>query len=79
MNDKLIQEFKEKIDMQVEDFKKSSKLDSEYLRSYESGFSRGYICAIQYVTSMLEQNQMISTEKYIDIQNYIFESFEKIR
>ena len=44
--------------------------------SSEQGFIRGYISSINYVNAILKQNNIISVEDFINLNEFIAESLE---
>ena len=43
---------------------------------FEQGFIRGYISSINYVNAILKQNNIISVEDFINLNEFIAESLE---
>ena len=47
--------------------------------SFEQGFIKGYISSINYVNAILKQNNVISVEDFIDMNEFIAENLEIIK
>ena len=47
--------------------------------SFEQGFIKGYISSINYVNAILKQNNIISVEDFIDMNEFIAENLEIIK
>ena len=43
---------------------------------FEQGFIKGYISSINYVNAILKQNNIISVEDFINLNEFIAESLE---
>ena len=46
---------------------------------FEQGFIRGYISSINYVNAILKQNNIISVEDFINLNEFIAESLELVK
>ena len=46
---------------------------------FEQGFIRGYISSINYVNAILKQNNVISVEDFINMNEFIAENLEMIK
>ena len=46
---------------------------------FEQGFIKGYISSINYVNAILKQNNIISVEDFIDMNEFIAENLEIIK
>ena len=73
----LINNLKEQIDLQVENYSSVSKANDTYTKLFEQGFTKGYISAINYVNAMLEKNKIINLDEFLDLNEFIAESLNK--
>ena len=46
---------------------------------FEQGFIKGYISSINYVNAILKQNNIISVEDFINLNEFIAESLELVK
>ena len=78
-NRDLIKELKERIEIQAEDCVSVSKLENENEKIFEMGFIRGYISSINYITTTLKKNNIISIEEFIELNEFIAENLDKVK
>ena len=76
-NMELINNLKERLDVQVENYSSASKVNDTYTKLFEQGFTKGYISAINYVNAMLEKNKIINLDEFLDLNEFIAESLNK--
>ena len=76
-NKDLINNLKERIDVQVENYSSVSKANDIDTKLFEQGFAKEYISAINYVNAMLEQNKIINLDEFLDLNEFIAESLDK--
>ena len=43
------------------------------------GFIRGYISSINYIAVILKQNNIISLEEFLDLNEFIAENLDKVK
>ena len=78
-NRDLIKDLKERIEMQSEDCASVSRLENESEKIFEKGFIRGYISSINYITATLKQNNIISIEEFVELNEFIAENLDKVK
>ena len=78
-NRDLIKGLKERIETQTEDCASISRLENESEKIFEMGFIRGYISSINYIAATLKQNNIISVEDFINLNEFIAESLELVK
>ena len=78
-NRDLIKGLKERIEMQVEDCILVSKLKIKSKKTFEKGFIRGYISSINYTATILKQNNIISLEEFLELNELIAENLDRIK
>ena len=77
-NRDLINNLKERIEIQVEDCKTVAKLDIEE-KKFEQGFIRGYISSINYIAITLKQNNVISLDEFVELNEFIAENLDIVK
>lgn len=78
-NKDLIINLKKRIEMQVEDCILVSKLKIKSKKTFEKGFIRGYISSINYMATILKQNNIISLEEFLELNELIAENLDRIK
>ena len=78
-NRDLIKDLKERIEIQAEDCVSVSKLENESEKIFEMGFIRGYISSINYIAATLKQNNIISLEEFVELNEFIAENLDKVK
>ena len=78
-NRDLIKDLKERIEMQVEDCILVSRLKIKSKKTYEKGFIRGYISSINYIAVTLKQNNIISLDEFVELNEFIAENLDKVK
>ena len=76
-NKDLINNLKERIDLQVENYSSVSKVNDTYTKLFEQGFAKGYISAINYVSAILEQNSIINLDEFLDLNEFIAKGLDR--
>ena len=75
----LINNLKERIDAQVENYSSASKVNDAHIKLFEQGFAKGYISSINYVNAILKQNNVISLDEFVELNEFIAENLDKIK
>ena len=78
-NRDLINDLKERIEIQVEDTSTAPKLEDINNKTYEKGFIRGYISSINYVAISLKQNNIIGLDEFVELNEFIADSLDKVK
>ena len=78
-NRDLIKDLKERIDIQIEDCASAYKLGNKNSKLFEQGFIRGYISSINYIAATLKQNNIISIEEFVELNEFIAENLDKVK
>ena len=78
-NRDLIKDLKERIEIQTEDCVSVSKLENESEKMFEMGFIRGYISSINYIATTLKQNNIISLDEFVELNEFIAENLDKVK
>ena len=78
-NRDLIKDLKERIEMQVEDCILVSKLKIKSKKTFEKGFIRGYISFANYIAATLKQNNIISLEEFVELNEFIAENLDIVK
>ena len=78
-NRDLIKDLKERIEMQSEDCASVSRLENESEKIFKMGFIRGYISSINYIAATLKQNNIISIEEFVELNEFIAENLDIVK
>ena len=78
-NRDLIKDLKEKIEIQTDNYVSISKLENKSEKIFKMGFIRGCILSINYIAATLKQNNIISLEEFVELNEFIAESLDKVK